>query len=159
MVIWIIGLSGSGKSYLARNICKKFKKKKIIWIDGDDVRKYITYNLQYSIKDRKKNSLIISNICKFLEKKGFIVICSILSIFKDHQKRNRKLFKRYIQIYIKSNIEKLKKINSKKIYNKNKNVVGLDIKFPEPYKSDFIIKKKNNQFELKTLKKIYNKII
>ena len=27
MVIWIIGLSGSGKSYLARNICKKFKKK------------------------------------------------------------------------------------------------------------------------------------
>ena len=53
MVIWIIGLSGSGKSYLARNICKKFKKI-IIWIDGDDVRKYITYNLQYSIKDRKK---------------------------------------------------------------------------------------------------------
>ncbi len=158
MVIWIIGLSGSGKSYLARNICKKFKKKKIIWIDGDDVRKYITYNLQYSIKDRKKNSLIISNICKFLEKKGFIVICSILSIFKDHQKRNRKLFKRYIQIYIKSNIERLKKINSKKIYSKNKNVVGLDIKFPEPYKSDFIIEKKNNQFELKTLKKIYNKI-
>ena len=158
MVVWIIGLSGSGKSYLARSICKKFKKKKIIWIDGDNVRKYITYDLGYSIKDRKKNSLTISNICKFLENKGFIVVCSILSIFKDHQKRNRKIFKKYIQVYIKSNIEKLKKTNSKKIYSNKRNVVGVNIKFPTPYKSDLTIEKKNNHFETKKLNEIYNKI-
>ena len=98
MVVWIIGLSGSGKSYLARSICKKFKKKKIIWIDGDNVRKYITYDLGYSIKDRKKNSLTISNICKFLENKGFIVVCSILSIFKIIKKEIEN-FKKYINIH------------------------------------------------------------
>ena len=65
MVVWIIGLSGSGKSFLAKSLCQKFKNKKIIWIDGDDVRKYISYDLGYTIKDRKKNSLLISNICKF----------------------------------------------------------------------------------------------
>ena len=128
------------------------------YIDGDNVRRYITYDLGYSIKDRKKNSLTISNICKFLENKGFIVICSILSIFKDHQKRNRKIFKKYIQVYIKSNIEKLKKTNSKKIYSNKKNVVGVNIKFPTPYKSDFVIEKKNNEFEYKILKRIYNRI-
>ena len=40
MVIWIIGLSGSGKTYLAKNLFKKFKGKKII-VDGDMVRKHI----------------------------------------------------------------------------------------------------------------------
>ena len=39
MVVWIIGLSGSGKSFLANKIYKKLinKRKKVIWIDGDDV--------------------------------------------------------------------------------------------------------------------------
>ena len=158
MVVWIIGLSGSGKSFLAKSLCQKFKNKKIIWIDGDDVRKYISYDLGYTIKDRKKNSLLISNICKFLENKGFIVICSILSIFREHQKRNRKIFKKYIQIYIKSNIEDLKKINNKKIYNNKKNIVGINIKFPKPFKSDFVIERIKKKFDQNILKKIYKKI-
>ena len=89
MVIWIIGLSGSGKSFLANKIYKNLnkKRKKVISIDGDEIRKYITYDLKYSIKDRRKNSKLISDFCKLLEKKGYIVICSILSIFKDHQKK------------------------------------------------------------------------
>ena len=49
MVIWIIGLSGSGKTYLAKKLIKKIKGKKIL-IDGDVVRKYITYDLRYSKK-------------------------------------------------------------------------------------------------------------
>ena len=99
MVIWLIGISGSGKSFYSKKIYNLIKKrKKTILIDGDEVRKYITYNLKYSKKDREKNSLIISDICKFLEIKGYIVICSILSIFKKHQKRNRKLFQKYLQI-------------------------------------------------------------
>ena len=52
MVIWIIGLSGSGKTYLSKKIYNKLKGKKIL-VDGDTVRKYITYNLKYSKKDRE----------------------------------------------------------------------------------------------------------
>ena len=88
MVIWIIGLSGSGKTYLSKKIFKKLKGKKIL-IDGDTVRKYLTYNLKYSLNDRKKNSQLISDLCKFLESHGFTVVCSILSIFNEHQKQNR----------------------------------------------------------------------
>ena len=73
MVIWIIGLSGSGKTYLAKNIFKNINGKKIV-IDGDMIRKYITYDLKYTIKDRKKNSQFISDLCKFLEVQGFVVI-------------------------------------------------------------------------------------
>ena len=119
MVIWLIGISGSGKSFYSKKIYNLIKKrKKTILIDGDEVRKYITYNLKYSKKDREKNSLIISDICHFLEKKGYIVICSILSIFKKHQNRNRNLFQKYLQIYIKSDFKKLSKEIIKKFIPK-----------------------------------------
>ncbi len=158
MVIWIIGLSGSGKTFFSKKIYEKIKNKnKTILIDGDEVRKYITYDLKHSLKDRKKNSLIISNLCKFLEMKGFLVICSILSIFIDHQKRNRKLYKNYFQIYIKSKLDILKKRNNKKIYSK-RNVVGKDIKFPEPFKSDLIIENNYDKSYKKELTKIIKKI-
>ena len=160
MVIWLIGLSGSGKSFFANKIFKSLKKKnkKVIWLDGDEIRKYITYDLGYSLQDRKKNSILISNLCNFLEKKGFIVICSILSIFKEHQKKNRKIFKKYLQIYIKSDLKKLIKENNKKIY-KGKNIVGKDIKFTKPFKSDFIIENsKKDKVDKILLSKIIKKI-
>ncbi len=159
MVIWIIGLSGSGKTFFADKIYKKLKKKtdRLIWIDGDEIRQNFTFNLGYSLKDRKKNSSFIRKLCLFLESKGFVVICSILSIFPSHQRSNKKLFKKYIQIYIKANLQKLKKRNSNKVYKK-KNVVGVNIKFPKPYKSNFTIN--NNFFDNNEdlINKIANKV-
>ena len=76
MVIWLIGISGSGKTFYGKKLYSLIsKKKKVIHIDGDEIRKYINYKLKYSKKDREKNSLTISDLCNFLEKKGFIVIC------------------------------------------------------------------------------------
>ena len=57
MVIWIIGKSGSGKTYLSKHLIKSLKKKKlkkIIWIDGDKFRKKYSKDLGYSLVDRKK---------------------------------------------------------------------------------------------------------
>ena len=157
MVVWIIGLSGSGKSFFAKKLFIKInqRRKKVIWLDGDDIRKYITFQYGYKLNDRRKNSFLISNLCNFLEKKNYIVICSILSIFKDHQKRNRRLFNKYIQIYIKSDLQKLIQQNNKKIYKK-KNIVGINIKFPTPYKSDFII---DNSNKGKIQGKIFSQIL
>jgi adenylylsulfate kinase-like enzyme len=156
MVIWIVGLSGSGKTYLAKSLFTSFKGKKII-VDGDIVRKYITYNLKYSKKDRKKNSQIISDLCQFLEAQGFLVICSILSIFTEHQKKNREKFKNYFQIFINSNISNLKKRNVRKVYAK-KNVVGNNIRFPKPYKSDLVIENKFTPYSQKRINQIIKKI-
>ena len=105
------------------------------------------------IEGRKKNWRLISDLCNYLEFKGYCVICPILSVFRSHQKKNRRLFKKYIQVYIKSSIEELKKRNNKLIYKK-KNVVGNNIKFPEPYKSDIIVKNNFTKDFKKEIKKI-----
>lgn len=161
MVVWIIGKSGSGKSFFAKKIAKILnKKKKVFWLDGDEFRKYISYDIGYSINDRKINSKRIQDFCKFLEIKKYFVICSILSIFPDHQKKNKKIFKKYKQIYLKVENKILKKRNSKKVYSKKKNIVGTDIDFNKPYKSDLIIKNdfKNVNQKIKTILKTLNEI-
>lgn len=156
MVIWIIGLSGSGKTYLSKKIFKKFKDKKIL-VDGDTVRKYITYKLKYTKQDREKNSLLISDLCKFLETQGFTVVCSILSIFKKHQKLNRSKFDNYFQIFLKTKLSKVKKRNNKNIYSYS-NVVGEKINFPIPYKNDLVIKNSFLPYSKKKIDQIVKKI-
>ena len=48
--IWFFGYSGSGKTFVSKIIAKKIKKN--IVIDGDEVRKLVSKDLQYSKKDR-----------------------------------------------------------------------------------------------------------
>ena len=132
MVIWIIGKSGSGKSYLGKFLENKLKKifKKVYWLDGDKFRKKYSKDLGYSIKDRKRNSKRIQEHCKNKEKLKNIVICSILSIFPKHQKNNRKIFNKYFQIYIEAKNNTLKSRNNKKSYSwRNNSFSNICIKF------------------------------
>ena len=164
MIIWIIGKSGSGKSYLAKRICTDLKKikKKIFWVDGDEFRKYITSDLGYTKSDRRENSTRIQKFCRYLEKQNINVVCSLLSIFTDHQKKNRKIFKKYFQIHVKAEKKLLYLRNNKGIYSKRKDVVGKDIVYPKPYKSDMtIFNDFTNRFLLnskKIISKIYEKL-
>tara|TARA_Y100000031_G_C8075951_1_gene317341 strand:- start:39 stop:533 length:495 start_codon:yes stop_codon:yes gene_type:complete len=160
MVIWIIGKSGAGKTFLSQHLFNKIKKKykKVIWIDGDKFRKKFSKDLGYSLKDRRKNSARIQKYCKKFDVKNYIVICSILSIFREHQKKNRKIYSNYLQIYLKVNFKLLELRNNNKIYSRSKQVVGRDIYFPKPFKSDLIIKNTFNKSFLNNLKKITNNI-
>lgn len=130
MVIWISGLSGVGKSYLANQLIKEQSKSNFIHLDGDHVRKCFKFNnldLGYTLKDRKIQINRLKSIAKILCDQNFnIIICAVYmtdKIIND----NRNLFKNYFHIHLEKNINILKEINNKKIYSKN-NVYGQDIK-------------------------------
>ena len=92
MVIWVIGQSGSGKTFFAKKIFAKLKTRNKIHIDGDEVRNnFFNNKLGYTIRHRRKNAEFIQNLCRFFENKNFKVICSIQSIFPDMQKENRNI--------------------------------------------------------------------
>ena len=152
MVIWILGLSGSGKSYISKKLQKKLNKKFII-IDGDIIRNIFKNDLGHTKKDRKINAMRISKLVEFLSNNGLNIIVPVLSLFPEWLKWNRKNIKNYYEIFIDVPLDNLIKKNSKKVYKKNKklnkNVVGVDIKFPKPKNSDLILK---NYFNKKSLK-------
>ena len=63
-IIWITGISGTGKTSLAKYFLKYLKN--FIWIDGDKFRKVFNNDLGYTLKDRNKNAERLINFSKFL---------------------------------------------------------------------------------------------
>lgn len=158
MVIWITGLSGSGKTFLSKKILKALdKKKEFVHIDGDTFRKYFSQDLKYTYTDREKNAERISKIVKILDDTGANIVVSVLSNYKKWLLWNRRNIKKYFQIYIKVNKAQLFKRNKKNLYLGNKkNIVGKDIKFSQPIKSDEVFL---NKFKKKDLQHFVKKIL
>jgi len=145
MVIWIIGLSGSGKTYLSKKLKKKLGKN-FIQLDGDVIRETFGHDLGHSINDRRINAMRISRLAHFLSKNGVNLIVSVLSLFPKWLKWNKKNIKNYFEIFIDVPIGVLVKRNSKRVYKKNnklnKNIVGINIKFKNPKNSDLVLSNK-----------------
>ena len=119
MIIWIIGLSGSGKTKLSNELFKsKIINTNFISLDGDEFRENISIDLGYSYKDRKKNAERISRFVKYLSKKKINIIVSVLSNYPEWLKWNKDNIKDYFQIYLKVNREKLFGRNKKNLYHR-----------------------------------------
>jgi adenylylsulfate kinase len=163
MVIWLIGMSGVGKTTIGRELHTRLQERigPVVFIDGDLIRDVFGNDLGHSIEDRKINASRISHLCRLLDRQGFHVLCMVLSIFPDWQAWNRAQFSSYYQIYIRVPMDILFKRDTKGLYQKAtkgiiKNVVGIDIAFPEPYQTDLII---DNDFQEESIKKYTDKII
>ncbi len=155
MVIWILGLSGSGKSLLSSKLKDELRKNygEFLILDGDVIRNIFDNDLGFSIEERIVNASRISKLALFLSQNKVNVIVSVLSLFPEWLKWNRKNIKRYYEIFIDVPISTLKKRNNKDIYFKNgkenKNVVGVDIEFINPTNSDLKIENKFDEISLK----------
>jgi len=169
MIIWITGLSGSGKTTLAEALYKDLKKKfpNTLWIDGDILRKHFKNTKKYDKKSRLLQYKKMIRMAKFCYDQKINIIISVLYFNNFIFKNNKNLFKNYFQIYLKTDIKDLIKRDFKKMYSKNINkkrpfLVGVDIKWNEPKKSDLVIedfyKKKVNLIKKKILNKIIKKL-
>ena len=132
MIIWITGISGVGKTTLAKKLYKTLKKKikNIVHIDGDQFRKMLNNDLGYSLEDRNINAQRIINFVKFLDKSNINVIISANLTSSKYRVYCKKNIKNFYEINISSKINTLIKRDIKRIYNqKNKsNIVGFGIK-------------------------------
>ncbi len=146
MVIWIIGLSGAGKTTVAAKVAGMLKEKNLnaIHIDGDDMRFVWGDDLTHKMEDREKNSRRIQRLCTVLEKQGAVVVVSMLSIFQHHRDENRIIFSKYFELFLDYELDELKKRDNKNLYSRAlegslTNVVGVDMPFQKPTGSDLVI--------------------
>lgn len=79
MIYWFYGQPGSGKTTLAKELLTRIEG---VHVDGDDIRALFN-NKDYSREGRIRNLTLINNIVKFLDSKGFNVVVSVVSPFKE----------------------------------------------------------------------------
>ena len=156
-VIWVTGISGAGKTTIAKNVIKKLKEEKdqalkLIHLDGDELRKVLISNNQINQKhdynSRIELALIYSKLCKLLAEQDFNVIISTISLFKKVHKWNRANISNYFEVFIKVPIEEIIKRDPKNIYKnyksgKIRNVYGIDLKVEEPENPDCLLSYKD----------------
>ena len=122
MIIWFTGISGVGKTTVAKYIFQIKKiTKNLIHLDGDQFRKMFGNDLGYSLKDRDKNAERIINLVNLLNKAKINIIVSANLTSQKYRKFCKKKFRNFFEVNISSNFKILKR-RDKKDLQKQKSV-------------------------------------
>lgn len=144
--LWFYGNAGTGKSMASKFLNKKIKKS--ILLDGDQIRKYVSFDLGYSIKDREIQIKRVFGMCKIIKQSNLFPIAS--TVYMNAKIKKMLINQNILPIKILRDFDKIK--NRKNIYNdKMKHVIGKDLKNPNLRNKLEIT---NNQ----TINKFYNKL-
>ena len=149
LILWFTGMSGAGKSSLAISVKNKFLQyqKKVLILDGDEIRSSRHKNLGFTSEDIKTNNSLILELCQENIQKYDIIIVPIISPFKvsrDHARHS--LGSNFKEIFVRASIDTLARRDTKGLYAKQKeglinNLIGVskDNPYEEPENPDFII--------------------
>ena len=118
-VIWLTGLSGAGKTTIAKSLMEKLKKKSIVpvMLDGDEIRHAIRQQ-GFDEDSRKKHNLNVGYMSSLLEKQGNIVIVALVSPYDDIRNDVRKMCTNFIEVYISTALDVCISRDPKGLYKK-----------------------------------------
>lgn len=165
--IYLIGLSGSGKTTIANTLKNKLQElvdRPISILDGDIVRKNLSKGLGFSREDRSTNVRRIGYVASEIVKHRGIVICSNIAPYEDDRLENRKIISEvggYIEVFVNTSLETCEDRDVKGLYKlARKGVIkeftGISDPFEKPEHSDIIL---NNQKDLQvSIDTIINKL-
>ena len=165
VVIWLTGLSGSGKTTIASKIYQILIQKgyKIELIDGD---KFRVNNTDFSNNGIIRNNRNIITLCENLLHTNDFIIVSVISPFNNSRNEARsKLEKKYIEVYVEVNLKTVINRDTKGYYKKAlsgkiDNFIGIDPNTPYEIPTDpEIILNTDNESEEQSLQKLLDYLI
>ena len=170
ITIWMTGLSGSGKSTIAKHLEKSLANNGFITkvLDGDNVRIGICNNLDFSAQDRIENIRRISEISKLFIDGGIITINSFISPTIEIRKMAKDIIgpESFFEIFVDADLETCEKRDVKGLYAKArkgelKDFTGISAPFEKPINADLVLDTNNltvSQSVEKIITAIKNKI-
>lgn len=148
LCVWFTGLSGSGKSSIARKLEKKLFDRgvKAYVLDGDNIRHGLNKNLGFSPEDRAENIRRISEVAKLFVDAGSIVITAFISPYQEDRNKARMLLAEgdFVEVFVKASIETCEERDSKGLYKKArsgeiKEFTGISAPYDEPLDPELVI--------------------
>ncbi len=142
-VLWFTGLSGSGKTTIAKGVEAALHKKEFLVqvLDGDNVRTGINNNLGFTDADRTENIRRIAEVAKLFLNAGVITICSFVSPTKAIRSLAEGIIGKedFLEIYVNTALEECERRDVKGLYSKArageiKDFTGISAPFEAPLK-------------------------
>jgi adenylylsulfate kinase len=149
VVVWFTGLSGAGKTTLAKLVEEElFTRNFMVQIlDGDNIRSGINNNLSFSDEDRRENIRRIAEVSKLFLNCGIIAINSFISPTHEMRHLARAIIgkENFIEVYINSPLAICEKRDVKGLYAKArkgeiKDFTGIGSPFEVPDEADLEIR-------------------
>ena len=166
-VIWLTGLSGSGKSTIANELAIKLQEEgKLAYIlDGDNVRMGLNKDLGFSDDDRKENIRRIAEVAKLLSDAGVIVITAFISPFREEREKAKEIIGRdnFIEVFVRTSLETCEKRDPKGLYKKARAgeipmFTGIDSPYEEPLNYDIMVSGDTDSDQYESTKFLYDSL-
>ena len=149
-VVWITGLSGAGKSTVARELLRLLRKdgQWCISLDGDELREVFGQAAPRSEDYERPARLALgrryARLAHLVAQQGATAVVTTISLFRELHDWNRKNLPGYFEVYLKVPIEELQRRDPKGIYRRFdsgelRNVAGLDQPADEPQSPDLLV--------------------
>ena len=140
-VLWLTGLSGSGKSTIANALEKELyaEGKKTYVLDGDNIRHGLNKDLGFNDNDRVENIRRVAEVAKLMCDAGLIVITAFISPFRTERDMARSLFQsgEFKEIFISTPLKIVEQRDPKGLYKKARkgeipNFTGINSPYEKP---------------------------
>lgn len=165
-LLFFTGLSGSGKSTLANALEQKLYQEGIrtFLLDGDNIRKGINADLNFSAEDRTENMRRIAHISNLFVNTGIVVLASFIAPSEEHRAFVKQTVgkENYVEIFVDTSIEECERRDVKGLYKKArsgeiKNFTGISAPYEVPQTPHFTIDTKKLSIE-ESVELIFEKV-
>lgn len=148
MVLWLYGLSGSGKSTVANALERRLAARGLLTqiLDGDNVRSGLNSNLGFSDADRSENIRRVAHVARLFLDCGAITLTSFICPTRELRELARSIVgpDDFVEVYVKASFDTCRQRDVKGLYARAakgevKQFTGRDSTFEEPNRADVVL--------------------
>ncbi|MDC7787418.1 sulfate adenylyltransferase subunit CysN [Rhodoplanes sp. TEM] len=147
-VVWFTGLSGAGKSTIARLVEQRLHAEGLhtYMLDGDNVRHGLNRDLGFTDADRVENIRRVGEVAKLMVDAGLIVLCALISPFRAERQAVRELLGagEFVEVFVDAPLDLCMARDPKGLYAKARagrltNFTGIDSPYERPDAPDLVL--------------------
>jgi sulfate adenylyltransferase len=155
LTLYLVGLSGSGKSTVANFVISKLKEltsREISYLDGDIIRQNLSKGLGFTPEDRSTNVRRIGFVCSEITKHGGIAVVANIAPYENDREYNREIIEQYgtyVEVFVNTSLDKCEKRDVKGLYKMARDGVitkftGIDDPFEAPVNPEIVLDENNS---------------
>ena len=146
MVVWVTGLSGSGKTSVCRLLFDALKPKMpdLVLLDGDALRDTLSTDLGFEEADRIRQIGRVQQLAKLLSEQDLVVLVAVVYARPDLLEWNRHHIQDYFEVLLDAPLDVVRARDPKGLYaritrGEMVNVVGVDLPWHQPKHPDIVL--------------------